>query len=149
MRCCSSSLRVVSFVALEEAQDGHAIQGVGGGVKMVDNWKVMLFVTYRTQMLYETVSNSMHGLTDVAEGTLGAADIVDQVGGCRGEPLSGMKDLFWALDEGEGGSRLELVEVAANDPLDVDAGEMVGDDKGGPCCCGREEKGVMTKVQPM
>eukprot|EP00061_Rhincodon_typus_P000195 g10872.t1 len=74
------------IVALEEAQDGHVVQGVGEGVKMVGNRKVLSFVAYRVQMLYEMVSESTLGLTDVKEATSGAADTVDQVDGCAGEP---------------------------------------------------------------
>eukprot|EP00061_Rhincodon_typus_P011427 g36420.t1 len=90
------------IVALEAAQDGHVTQGVGGGAKMVDNWKVLSFVTCRAQTLYKTVSKSTLGLTNVEEATLGAADTVDQVDGCAGEPLSDMKGLFGALNGGEG-----------------------------------------------
>eukprot|EP00061_Rhincodon_typus_P006353 g26914.t1 len=66
-------------VTLEEAQDGHVIKGVGGGVKIVSNLKVVLFVTFRAQMLHDTVPESTLGLTDVVETTLGATDTVDQV----------------------------------------------------------------------
>eukprot|EP00061_Rhincodon_typus_P003766 g20914.t1 len=83
---------------LEEAQDGRVNQGVGGGVKMVGDRKVVVFVVYRVQMLYETVSNFTLSLTDVEETTLGAVDVVDQVDGCTGEPQSNMKGLFWALN---------------------------------------------------
>eukprot|EP00061_Rhincodon_typus_P006166 g26511.t1 len=64
------------IVTLEEAQDGHVTQGVGGEVKMVGNRKVLSFVVYRVQMLYKTVSEYMLGLTDVEEATSGAADTV-------------------------------------------------------------------------
>eukprot|EP00061_Rhincodon_typus_P006117 g26416.t1 len=79
---------------------------------MVRDWKVLLFVAYRTQMLYKMVSESPLGLTDVEEATLGAADTVDQVGRCAGEPLSGMKGLSWALNGGEGGGVGADVAVA-------------------------------------
>eukprot|EP00061_Rhincodon_typus_P007792 g29832.t1 len=66
------------IVILEEAQDGHATQGVGGGVKMVHDQKVLMFVAYKAQMLHEMVSESKLGLTHVEEATSGAADTVDQ-----------------------------------------------------------------------
>eukprot|EP00061_Rhincodon_typus_P003736 g20854.t1 len=75
------------IVTLEEAQDGHATQGVSRGVKMVGDWKV-LFVAYRAQMLYEMFYEYVLGLTDAEEATLDAADAVDQVEGCVGECLS-------------------------------------------------------------
>eukprot|EP00061_Rhincodon_typus_P013374 g39709.t1 len=65
------------IVALGEAQDRCGIKGVGG-VKMVGDRKVLLFVTYRAQMLHETVPESALGLTDVEEATSGATDTVDQ-----------------------------------------------------------------------
>eukprot|EP00061_Rhincodon_typus_P002034 g16420.t1 len=34
-------------VALEEAQDGHAVQGVGGEVEVVRDWEVQSFVMNR------------------------------------------------------------------------------------------------------
>eukprot|EP00061_Rhincodon_typus_P001711 g15534.t1 len=34
-------------VALEAAQDGHVVQGVGGGVEVVREWEVQLFVANR------------------------------------------------------------------------------------------------------
>eukprot|EP00061_Rhincodon_typus_P012245 g37859.t1 len=67
---------------------------------MVGDQKVLSFVAYRVQMLYETVSESMLGLTNVEEAISGAADTVDQVDGCTGEPLYDMKVLFWALNGG-------------------------------------------------
>eukprot|EP00061_Rhincodon_typus_P006852 g27913.t1 len=70
------------IVTLEEAQDGHVTYGVGGGVKMVRDWKMLLFFMYREQMLDEKVSETTLGLTDVEEATSGAADTVDQVDGC-------------------------------------------------------------------
>eukprot|EP00061_Rhincodon_typus_P015642 g43429.t1 len=86
------------IVTLEEAQDGPVTQGVGLGVKMVGNLKVLLFVMYRAQMLRETVPESVLGLTDVEEATSGATDTVDQIERCTGEPLSDMENSFWALD---------------------------------------------------
>eukprot|EP00061_Rhincodon_typus_P003321 g19797.t1 len=79
------------IMTLEEAQDGHVAQGVGGAVKMIHDQKVLMFVTYRVQMLYKTVSEPPLGLTDVEEATSGAVDAVDQVDRCAGEPLSNMK----------------------------------------------------------
>eukprot|EP00061_Rhincodon_typus_P000855 g12994.t1 len=102
MRCLLLQFAGSVIVKLEEAQDGHATQGVGGGVKMVSDQKVLSFVTYRVQMLYETVPESTLGLTDVEEATSGAADAVDQVDRCAGELLSDMKGLLWALNEVRG-----------------------------------------------
>eukprot|EP00061_Rhincodon_typus_P007679 g29618.t1 len=75
--------------------------GMGVGVKMVGNRKVLSFVTYRVQMLYEMVPNSTLGLTDVEEATSGAMDTIDQVGRCTCEPLLDMTGLLWALNGGE------------------------------------------------
>eukprot|EP00061_Rhincodon_typus_P004180 g21936.t1 len=66
------------IVTLEEAQDGHVIKGVGGGVKMVGNRKMLSFVMYKAQMLHEMVLKSALGLTNVEEDTSGATDTVDQ-----------------------------------------------------------------------
>eukprot|EP00061_Rhincodon_typus_P000935 g13227.t1 len=68
-------------VTLEGAQDGHVIQGMGGGVEMVRNRKVV-FVVNRAQVLYKVVSESPLGLTDVEEATLGAADTIDHISKC-------------------------------------------------------------------
>eukprot|EP00061_Rhincodon_typus_P002864 g18689.t1 len=78
-------------VTLEEAREAHVTQGVGGGFKMVGDRKVVSFVVHRAQMLYEMVSKSTLGLTNVEEATSGAADTVGQVDGCAGEPLSEME----------------------------------------------------------
>eukprot|EP00061_Rhincodon_typus_P008504 g31177.t1 len=86
------------IVTLEEAQDRHVTQGVAGGVKIMGDQKVLSFVAYRVQTLYEMVSESTLGLTNVQEATSGAADTVDQVDRCAGEPLSDMEGLFSALD---------------------------------------------------
>eukprot|EP00061_Rhincodon_typus_P001014 g13450.t1 len=75
-------------VTLEESQDGHVTQGVGGGVEMVRNWKVLSFVANRAQILYKAVSKPPLGLTDVEEATSGAVDAVYHIDGCAGEPLS-------------------------------------------------------------
>eukprot|EP00061_Rhincodon_typus_P013418 g39786.t1 len=83
------------IVGLEEVQDGHVTQERGERVKMVRDWKVLSFVAYRVQMVYETVPESMLGFTVIEEATSGATDTVD--------PLSDMKGLLWALDGDEGG----------------------------------------------
>eukprot|EP00061_Rhincodon_typus_P017553 g46291.t1 len=83
---------------MEEAQDGHATKGVGGGHKMVSNRKALLIIAYGAQVLCKSVTKSTFGLTDVQEATSGATDTVDQVGGCTGEPLSDTESLSWALD---------------------------------------------------
>eukprot|EP00061_Rhincodon_typus_P001397 g14695.t1 len=67
------------IVTLEKAQGGHATQGVGGRVEIVRDWKVLLFVINRGQMLYKVVSEPPFGLTDVEEATSGAADAVDHI----------------------------------------------------------------------
>eukprot|EP00061_Rhincodon_typus_P004451 g22617.t1 len=54
---------------------------------MVGDQKVLLFIAYRVQMLYEMVSESTLGLTHVEEVTSGAVDAVDQVDGCAGGHL--------------------------------------------------------------
>eukprot|EP00061_Rhincodon_typus_P002914 g18810.t1 len=90
------------IVTLEEAQDGHVTQGLGGGVQIVGNWKVVVFVAYRAQMLYKTVSEYMLGLTDVEEATSGAADTVNQIDGCAGEHLSNVEDAVEAEQLGVG-----------------------------------------------
>eukprot|EP00061_Rhincodon_typus_P014932 g42323.t1 len=79
------------IVTLEGTQDGHVTQGLGKGIKIVGDRKVLSFVVYKAQMLYKTVSESKLGLTDVEEATLGAADTVDQVDRCASEPLSDME----------------------------------------------------------
>eukprot|EP00061_Rhincodon_typus_P008723 g31590.t1 len=91
------------IVTLEEAQGGHVDKEVGGGVKVVGNWKVLLLIVYRAQMLCKTVPKSAFGLTDVEETTSGGSDTVGQVGGSTGEPLSDLKRLFGAFDRGEEG----------------------------------------------
>eukprot|EP00061_Rhincodon_typus_P006649 g27511.t1 len=53
-------------------------------------------------MLYEMVSETTLGLTNVEAATSGAADTVGQVDRCTDEPLSDMKGLFCALEGGEG-----------------------------------------------
>eukprot|EP00061_Rhincodon_typus_P000795 g12766.t1 len=60
------------------------------------------FVANRVQMFYKTVSKPLLGLTNVGEATLGAADAVDHVDGCAGEPLSNVEGMFCVLNRGEG-----------------------------------------------
>eukprot|EP00061_Rhincodon_typus_P008803 g31741.t1 len=85
------------IVTLKEAQDGHVIQGMGGGVKMVGDQKVLSFVANRAQLLYKVVSEPLLGLTDVEKATSGAEDAVGHIDGCAGEPLSNVEGLFCAL----------------------------------------------------
>eukprot|EP00061_Rhincodon_typus_P011038 g35763.t1 len=59
---------------------------------------MLSFVTYREQVLYKTVSEPLLGLPDVEEATSGAADTVDHIDGCAGEPLSNVEGLFCALN---------------------------------------------------
>eukprot|EP00061_Rhincodon_typus_P002152 g16750.t1 len=91
------------IVTLEEAQDGHVAQGMGGGVEVVRDWEVLSFVMTRAQVLYIAVSELLLGLTDVEEATSEAADAVDHISGCAGEPLSDVEGFFVSLDGGEGG----------------------------------------------
>eukprot|EP00061_Rhincodon_typus_P005492 g25059.t1 len=86
------------IVTLEEAQDGHVTQGLGGGVEMVRNQKVFSFVANRVQVFYKAVSEPLLGLTDIEEATLGAADAIDHIDGCAGEHLSGVEGVFGAWD---------------------------------------------------
>eukprot|EP00061_Rhincodon_typus_P002797 g18490.t1 len=88
-------------VTLEEAQEGHVVQGVGGGVEVVRDWKV-LFVASRAQVIYKTVSKPPIGLTDVEEAMSGAMDAVDHISRCAGERLSDVEGYFGSLDGGEG-----------------------------------------------
>eukprot|EP00061_Rhincodon_typus_P017491 g46201.t1 len=91
------------MVILVEAQDGHVTQGVGGGVEVFRDRKVLLFVANRMQVLHKTVSEPPLGLTDIEDTTSGAADARDHIDGCAGEPLSDVNGLFGALDGGEEG----------------------------------------------
>eukprot|EP00061_Rhincodon_typus_P010768 g35304.t1 len=90
------------IVTLEEAQDGPAVQGVGRGVEVVRNWKVLTFVMNKAQVLYKAVSEPLLELPDVEEATSGAADAVDNINGCAGEHLSDVEGFFGSLDGGEG-----------------------------------------------
>eukprot|EP00061_Rhincodon_typus_P006781 g27775.t1 len=86
MRCCSSSLWVIGvIVTLEEGQDGHVTQGVGRGVKMIGDQKVLLFVANRVQALYKTVSKPLLGFTDVEDVCRWCH--CDTGGGCAAEEL--------------------------------------------------------------
>eukprot|EP00061_Rhincodon_typus_P012440 g38178.t1 len=99
MRCCSSSLWV------EDTGGGPGwtcTQGLGGGVKMVHDQKVLSFVMNRAQVLYKAISEPLLGLTDVKEATSGATDAVDHIDGCAGEHVSDVKGLFCALNGSEG-----------------------------------------------
>eukprot|EP00061_Rhincodon_typus_P005576 g25258.t1 len=93
------------MVTLEKAQDGHVTQGVGvgGGVEIVCDREVVVFVTNRVLVLYKAVSEPLLDLTDVEEATSRAADAIDHVDGCAGEPVSNVDGLFGALNGGEGG----------------------------------------------
>eukprot|EP00061_Rhincodon_typus_P009577 g33190.t1 len=73
------------IVTLEEAQDGHVTQGLGGEVKIGDR-KVLSFVVDRAQMLHETVSEPPLCFTDVKAAASGAADRVDRVGWPKQHP---------------------------------------------------------------
>eukprot|EP00061_Rhincodon_typus_P003324 g19808.t1 len=86
------------IVTLEEAPDGRVIHGMGGGVEVVCDRKVLLFVANSVQVLYKVVSEPLLGLTDVEEATSGAGDAIDDVDGCAGEPLSDVEGLFGAFN---------------------------------------------------
>eukprot|EP00061_Rhincodon_typus_P002461 g17623.t1 len=86
MRCCSFAGGVI--VTLEGAQDGHVTQGVGGGVEVVRDRKVLSFVVNGAQMLYKVVSEPLLSLTDVEEATSGTADAIDHISRSAGEHLS-------------------------------------------------------------
>eukprot|EP00061_Rhincodon_typus_P001742 g15640.t1 len=70
------------IVTLEEVQDEYVTQGVGGGVEIVRDWKVLSFVMNRGQMLYKVVSEPPLDLTNEAEATSGTADAIDHIDGC-------------------------------------------------------------------
>eukprot|EP00061_Rhincodon_typus_P000829 g12895.t1 len=59
-------------VALEEAQDGHVVQGVRGGVEVARDGKGV--VTNRALVLHNVVSKPSLGFPDVEEATSGTAD---------------------------------------------------------------------------
>eukprot|EP00061_Rhincodon_typus_P008640 g31432.t1 len=61
---------------------------------------VLSFVTNRTQVVYKMVCETPLGLTNVEEATSEAADAIDHVDGCAGEPLSNVDR---EVQEGEGG----------------------------------------------
>eukprot|EP00061_Rhincodon_typus_P008330 g30850.t1 len=58
---------------------------------MVRDRKVLSFVANRVQVLYKAVSEPPLGLTDVGEATSGAANAIDHIDQCAGEPLSDVK----------------------------------------------------------
>eukprot|EP00061_Rhincodon_typus_P016464 g44695.t1 len=116
------------IVTLEEAQDGHVIEGMGEGIKMVGNWKVLLILVYTAQTLCESVIESVLGLTDVDEAASGATDTADLVGGYTSESLSDLERLFGALD---GGDRASVVAGAA--PPTVAGKGTGGGQVGGEC----------------
>eukprot|EP00061_Rhincodon_typus_P016975 g45461.t1 len=89
-------------MTLKVAQDGHVAQGVGKGVEMVGDWKVLSLVMNREQVLYKVISEPPLSFTDVEEATSGAADAIDHINRCAGEPLSDVKALFGTLDGGDG-----------------------------------------------
>eukprot|EP00061_Rhincodon_typus_P008443 g31045.t1 len=84
-------------VTLEEAQE------VGGGVDMVHDWKVLLFVANQAQEFHKEVSEPPLGLTNVEEATSEAADAIDHISGCAGKHLSNVEGFFGSLEGGEGG----------------------------------------------
>eukprot|EP00061_Rhincodon_typus_P015356 g42980.t1 len=86
------------IVTVEEAQDGHVAQELGGGVEVVHDWKVLSFVVNRVQVLYKVVSEPPLGLIDAEEATSGAVDAKDRIGGCVGEYLFDVEDFFGSLD---------------------------------------------------
>eukprot|EP00061_Rhincodon_typus_P015774 g43652.t1 len=65
---------------------------------MVRNQKLLSSVANRAQMRYKTDSETLLGLTDVEEATSGAADAVDQVDGCAGEPLFNVEVFVLCLE---------------------------------------------------
>eukprot|EP00061_Rhincodon_typus_P002289 g17089.t1 len=87
-----------AIVTLEETQDGHVTQGVRGGVEVVRDWKVLSFAVNKAQVFYKMVSEPLLGLTNAEEATSGAADAVDHIDRCAGEPLSDIERLFGALN---------------------------------------------------
>eukprot|EP00061_Rhincodon_typus_P005073 g24110.t1 len=62
----------------------------------------------RLQVLYKAVSEPPL----VEDATSGAADAIDHIDGCAGEPLSDVKGLFGVLDGGEGRFTCTSVNVA-------------------------------------
>eukprot|EP00061_Rhincodon_typus_P018929 g48321.t1 len=99
---------------------------------MVRDWKVVLIITYRAQMLCEWLTESVLGLTDVEEATSGAADTV-QVGECAGESLSALESLSGALDSDDGdgvGAGVAPPVVAGKGAEDSGVGGECGVDNG-------------------
>eukprot|EP00061_Rhincodon_typus_P006715 g27669.t1 len=115
-------------MTLEDSQDGHVTQGVGGEFEMVCDQKLLSFVVNGAQVLYKAVSQPPFGFTDVEEATLGAVDAVDHIDECAGEPLSDVKVLFGALNGGEGGGAGTGVECPIIGTEAAEAEELgVGD----------------------
>eukprot|EP00061_Rhincodon_typus_P009316 g32733.t1 len=59
------------IVALEEAQDGRVIQGVGGGVEVVRDWEVLSFVTNRAGLQVAKCSQVKTFKKEVLRGNFG------------------------------------------------------------------------------
>eukprot|EP00061_Rhincodon_typus_P009881 g33711.t1 len=123
-------------LTMEEAEDGHVVWGLGGGVKVDGNQKVGLVGACGVQVVRKQVPESAFGLLDIEKTTLGAMDPVDeeiemagvglgkyQVGGC-GREISRDDDVVDGLGDdglvirggvviervaGEGGGVRELV----------------------------------------
>eukprot|EP00061_Rhincodon_typus_P003186 g19479.t1 len=91
---------------------------------MVPDREMLSFVANRVQMLYKTVSESTLGLTDVEEGTLGAADAVDHNDTCAGESLSDVNGFLGALNGGEAGGGGAEVE-SERSRMEREVSEMV------------------------
>eukprot|EP00061_Rhincodon_typus_P014570 g41658.t1 len=70
-----------AIVTLEKAQNGHVTQGVGGGVEMVHDWKVLLFIMNRVQVPYKVFSEPQFGLANVEKTTSGEANTIDYTDG--------------------------------------------------------------------
>eukprot|EP00061_Rhincodon_typus_P018775 g48092.t1 len=96
------------IVTLEEAQDGHVTQGVGGGGKMVRDRKMLPIIEYKAQKLHKMVPQSALSLTDAEEATSEGTDTVDQVG--DGTPIGYERfalGLGWRWGGGVGAEYLE------------------------------------------
>eukprot|EP00061_Rhincodon_typus_P015229 g42789.t1 len=91
------------IVTMEEAQDGHVFQGLGGGVEVVHDWKLSSSVANRAQVLYKVVFKPPLGLTDVEEPTKKAADALDHISTCGGAYLLNVEGFLGTWDGGEEG----------------------------------------------
>eukprot|EP00061_Rhincodon_typus_P001303 g14353.t1 len=91
------------IVTLQEAEDGHVVQGVGGGVEMVRDWEVQTFVANRAEVFRKAVPEPPFGFPDVEEAKSGTADAVYHIGRCAGDHLFDVESLLGAWDGGEGG----------------------------------------------